>query len=54
MKLYPLCQVRGPLCTGFSVEAHHKRYPARCTDDYIACCHACHMQLEAEKRGDGR
>jgi hypothetical protein len=39
---FPLCQYRFEGCTGWSEEADHLRYPARCVEDYAACCSHCH------------
>lgn len=48
LQTFPLCQLNYPGCEGWSVEAHHKVYPARCLEDYTACCKACHDELERE------
>lgn len=45
LERFPMCQYAYPgICTGWSTQADHLRYPATCLDDYRACCSACHRK----------
>lgn len=46
---FPLCQMQGSNCTGWSQEAHHLVYPATRLEDYLALCAACHKEIEQQK-----
>lgn len=51
MKSHPMCEVRSDVCTGKSIDLHHKKpraFHLLDVDVYMATCRMCHMKIERD------